>query len=192
VNLRTKGIAPVVLGVAMLAIVIAAAFTPNFGTVSAQSSTPYNQPASSPSGLSTYAWLGIAAVIIIAALLLALFLMSRRRGRPTPPAGARGAEPWEGGAPSTGPGSSPAGGPPGPSPAYLETPEDVGSAPPPVSAPAAGAAAGAGAGAPKEEEADIDSLMAELDKISGEILKRAPKKGSEPPTDEADGAPPPS
>jgi hypothetical protein len=39
----------------------------------------------------------------------------------------------------------------------------------------AGGAAGAAAGAP---EPDIDSLMAELDKISGEILKKAPKPGA--------------
>jgi archaellum component FlaC len=29
-----------------------------------------------------------------------------------------------------------------------------------------------------EADPDIDSLMAELDKISGEILKKAPKTGS--------------
>ena len=43
-----------------------------------------------------------------------------------------------------------------------------------------GAAAGAGA----ESEPDIDSLMAELDKISGEILKRTPKKGAQSAADE--------
>jgi hypothetical protein len=51
-----------------------------------------------------------------------------------------------------------------------------------VPAAPAGAAAGAAAGAgAAEAEPDIDSLMAELDKISGEILKRAPKKGAEKP-----------
>jgi len=32
-------------------------------------------------------------------------------------------------------------------------------------------------------EPDIDSLMSELDKISGEILKRQPKKGAPPPAE---------
>jgi hypothetical protein len=61
--------------------------------------------------------------------------------------------------------------------AYVETPEDVSAAPP--SEAVAGVAAGGAAAAATEP--DIDSLMAELDKISGEILTRGtpPKK---PPT----------
>jgi hypothetical protein len=57
----------------------------------------------------------------------------------------------------------------------------VGRVPPPIpvskvgTAGAAGASAGVAAGA---TEPDIDSLMAELDKISGEILKRGAKKGA--------------
>jgi len=51
-----------------------------------------------------------------------------------------------------------------------------------VAAPAAAATAG-------EAEPDIDSLMAELDKISGEILKKPPKKGAgSQGTDAADDA----
>ncbi len=169
----------------MLGIVIAAALSPNFGTVSAQTSTPYSQPTSS-SGLSPYVYLGIAAVIIIAALIVALAILSRRRRQP-PAAGAAGAaagvQPWdEGGGPPPGAGGAAPPAPPSAAPAYLETPEDVG-APTPVPTMGAGAAAGAAAGAGAAEgEPDIDSLMAELDKISGEILKRAPKK-SDPTSD---------
>ncbi len=39
-------------------------------------------------------------------------------------------------------------------------------------------------------EPDIDSLMAELDRISGEILKRAPKKGTAPATEPTEEEPP--
>ncbi len=46
------------------------------------------------------------------------------------------------------------------------------------SPPSVAGAAGGAAGAAGEAEPDIDSLMAELDKISGEILKKAPKPGS--------------
>jgi hypothetical protein len=34
---------------------------------------------------------------------------------------------------------------------------------------------------PEEAEPDIDSLMAELEKISGEILKQKPKRKNGPP-----------
>ncbi len=181
---------PLALGVAMLAVVIAAALTPNLGTVSAQTNSNYNHSSSSPTGLSTYAWLGIAAVAIIVALLVALLLLRRRR---QPPAAAPAAA--AGGAPPGAGGPSPPAAPPAAAPAYLETPEDVGQAPPvipatPPPAAAGGAAAGAAAGgaaAGAEGEPDIDSLMAELDKISGEILKRAPKKGEEPPADGSQG-----
>ncbi|MGC2790146.1 MAG: hypothetical protein WA547_08895, partial [Thermoplasmata archaeon] len=73
---------------------------------------------------------------------------------------------------------------PAPAPPYLETADDVAGMPPPAPTPApavpaavvvaGGAAVGAGAGAvaADADEPDIDSLMAELDKISGEILKR--------------------
>ncbi|MCI4369397.1 MAG: hypothetical protein L3K09_07545 [Thermoplasmata archaeon] len=46
---------------------------------------------------------------------------------------------------------------------------------PPVPAPAVAAVAPAALGG----EEDIDSLMAELDKISGDILKRGPPKKPE-------------
>jgi hypothetical protein len=56
----------------------------------------------------------------------------------------------------------------------------------------AGAAAGGAAAGAAGEEApgDIDSLMGELDRISGEILQRGP--GKKPPTGGADAEPPAS
>jgi len=169
---RRRPLIPLVLGVAMLAVVVAAGLAPNTGLVQAQTNSPYSQPASS--GVSPYLYLG-AALIAIAAIILALLLLTRRR-RP-PPSTAPPVQAWQEG--PAGP-SAPAPPPPGAAPAYLETPEDVGHAPPIVPAAvggagvAGGAAAGAAAGG---AEPDIDSLMAELDKISGEILKRQPKKG---------------
>jgi len=165
-----KRIIPVVLGLAMLAIVVAAGLTPNTGVVQAQTNSPYSQPSSS--SLSPWAYLGIAALVIALGLLLALFLLRRRR----PPATAAPPpmQTWQ-----EGPSPPPAGGaPPSAAPAYLETPEDVAGAPasiPPTMAAAATVPAAAPAAAGGAEP-DIDSLMAELDKISGEILKRAPKK----------------
>ena len=67
-------------------------------------------------------------------------------------------------------------------PEYLEgpTPEEAPPAvvPAPEPAPLAPPAAKP---APEEAEPDIDSLMAELEKISGEILKQKPKKKNGPP-----------
>jgi hypothetical protein len=163
----TKRIVPVVLGLAMLAVVVAAGLTPNTGVVQAATNTPYNQPSSS--GVSPWVYLGIAAFVILAGLLLALFLMRRRRPPSTAPPPTL--QTWqEGPAPPPPPG----GAPPSAAPAYLETPEDVSRVPPVVAG--AGVPAGAGTAAAAGGEPDIDSLMAELDKISGEILKRAPKK----------------
>ena len=174
---RGYSILPAVLGAALLAILIGAALAPNTGLVAASSNcSVYNNcPSSSPA----FPWWVVAVVVLIvaAALIAALLLMRRRR----PPSSAP-MTPWKEAPPATPPGAAPP--PPPGAAAYLETPEDVGHAPPEVaavSAGAAGAAAGAGAAAAApgaEGEPDIDSLMAELDKISGEILKRPPKKGA--------------
>jgi hypothetical protein len=172
---RSRSLAPLVLALAMLAVVVAAGLTPNTGIVQAQTNSEYGQPASS--GLSPWAYLAAAAVAIVAALLLALFLMRRRRPPPAataPPVQAWQSGPGAGGPPTTPPTPPP---PPGVVPAYLETPADVGHAPPPVPATvgtAAGTATAPGA-VSGGAGPDIDSLMAELDKISGEILKRGSK-----------------
>ncbi len=63
-----------------------------------------------------------------------------------------------------------------PAPAPVPTPA-VAAAPPPPPAPAA-----------EEAEPDIDTLMAELEKISGDILKQKPKKrNGSPPTGTSGG-----
>jgi hypothetical protein len=106
--------------------------------------------------------------VLVVVILVALAVFGRRR-RPregaVPPMQAWQEEPTP--AMGTGPAS--------PAPAYLETPEDVGQASPggihgaatPTPAPAAAGA-----------EPDIDVLMAELDRISVDILKNPPKKGA--------------
>jgi len=167
----------------MLAVVIAAGLFPNTGTVQAQSSCPYGGCTTS-SAIPTWELVSILVLIIAAAIAAALILLRRRR----PPSAPAPVQPWTEG-PSAGAGPA-AGAPGGAPPPYIETPEDVGHPPPTVS-PAAGAAAGAAVAAPAaaEGEPDIDSLMAELDKISGEILKKPPKKGAgkstEPPAQDA-------
>jgi len=166
-NRRGSRIVPLTLGIAMLAVVLAAGLFPNAGTVQAQSSCPYGG-CSTSSSIPVWEYVSILVVIAAGAIVALLFIMRRRR----PPRAPATVTPWAG---------PPAGAAPAapPTPPYIETPEDVGRAPPtvtpqvPPAAPAAGAAAGA------ESGSDIDSLMAELDKISTEILKKAPKKGAE-------------
>lgn len=191
-NPRTSRIVPVALGVAMVALIVATASAPNVGAVPAQSSCEYNQCVGN-TGLPWWVFAAIA-ILIVAALAAALVLLRRRR-RPPP----SGLTPYTAaGGPAAGAmGRGPTAPPPG-GPNYIESPEDVGATlpnvpppPPPTGGVAtgvvAGAAVGAGAGAvaADAEEPDIDSLMAELDKISGEILKR-PKNVAEkkPPSDE--------
>ncbi|HTW56294.1 MAG TPA: hypothetical protein VMG36_07660 [Thermoplasmata archaeon] len=186
-----RRIVPVALGAAMLAVVVAAAFAPNTGVASAASNCTYGQCPSSSSSVPIWELATIGAVIVLAALVGLFLLMRRRRsppsdgaaamaGGPVPPAGAS--------QPSAGPGDFPESPEPpagSAAPSYVETPEDVGAPPPTLGAPPV---AGAAAGGKPEAEPDIDSLMAELDKISGEILKRTPKKSTEPPADEGSDA----
>lgn len=190
----------------MLAVVVLAALSPNLGAVPAQTNCPYGICPSSSPGVPIWVW-GVIGAIIIAALLGLIFVFTRRRRRP--PSAAAPVQPWQGGAgpgsappPPPAPPASPPPAPPAAAPAYLETPEDVGHAPPSVSpsdvagvgaagiAGAAGGAAAAAGAAGESAEPDIDSLMAELDRISGEILKRAPKKGTTPATEPTEEEPP--
>ena len=187
---RAGRIVPIALGVAMIAVIVAAGLAPNTGAVTAQGNCEYGQcPANT--GIQWWVFAAIA-IVVVAALGAALILLRRRRTPPmgggAPPAAAGPTGPAGGGAPPT---------PPAAAPAYLETPEDVGAtlpsvptAPmpkvPPASAGAAAGGAAAGtAAAAGEGEPDIDSLMAELDKISGEILKRPKTPGDKkPPADD--------
>ncbi len=167
----------------MLAVVIAAALVPNAGAVPAASNCPYGQ-CTTPSSTPTWELASIGAIVVLG-LLVGLFVVMRRRRRPPQETMAGGAA--AGGAPPSGAVQE---GPEGPNPeeaasaAYVETPDDVASPPPNLTPPATVAGVGAGIASGAEAEPDIDSLMAELDKISGEILKRTPKKGSPTPSDE--------
>jgi hypothetical protein len=161
----------------MLAVILAAALGPATGTVSAAASCQYGTCGNS--GPSALTW-GLGALLAAVILLVALaFILQRRRG-PPPAAGAGGVAAWSGTTPE-----SPA---PAETPPYVETPDDVGAGL--AGAEVAGAAgAGAAVGAAAAEPGDIDSLMGELDRISGEILKRGPgKKG--PPGGASDAEPP--
>ena len=183
-----RRIVPLGLGLAMLAVVIAAALVPNAGAVAAAPTTNYGQSPSSSTSVPAWEYASIGAIVVLG-LLIGLFVVMRRRRRPPP-------ESWQGpsgpssGAPPSGAMTSAPTPPPPEEPAaasYVEMPDDVGSPPPALGAPPASAAAAA---PPSEAEPDIDSLMAELDKISGEILKRTPKKGAPTSTtDDGDDGP---
>lgn len=157
----------------MLAVVLAAGLFPNAGTVQAQSSCPYGG-CSTSSSIPVWEYVSILVVIAAGAIVALLFILRRRR-----PPRSTTVTPWAPGAaaaPPTAPGPT---APSAPTPPYVETPEDVGHAPPAVAPAAAVAAPPAAAGeAAPQAGSDIDSLMAELDKISTEILKKAPKKGA--------------
>lgn len=153
----------------MLAVVVAAGLFPNAGTVRADTNCPYGG-CSTSSALPLWELTSILVIIAAVAIAAALILLRRRRPPTTP------VQAWKQ-APPAGAGTA-VEGPAGPTAPYIETPEDVGHAPPPV--PATRVAAGAAVAAPAaaEGEPDIDSLMAELDRISGEILKKPSKKGA--------------
>ena len=183
-NAKTKGqsIFVAILGSALLLVVVAAALTPNFGTVSAQSSCPYGN-CTSGSG-SSFPWteLFIGLAVILAALILAMLAIYYRRRKP--PADDDSDVP--GGAGSTGIGTTP---PPSTGttqigtsaeagPSYLDATKFFGTIPPPPDEAGSGAtAAWAGttsyAARSVGVEADLDSILAEIEKISGEILKRS-------------------
>jgi hypothetical protein len=170
-----RRLAPLAIGVALFALVVGLAILPNTGAVPAQSSCQYGVCTNSTASNTT--WYVVIGVLLLIFLALAILILRGRQRTSTSP------QEWE-------PGPSASAGPNGPSAdipdgattgalagagagvaaAYVESPEDV-------AVPAAGAAAAGGAAA-SGEEPDIDSLMAELDKISGEILTRgnSPKK----------------
>lgn len=189
---RERGWVPVVLGLAMLATIAAAGLSPAVGGVPADTSCPYGAcptPNQSNSPLLLQITL---AVLVIIAIALAVIVWSRSRrggggaGPPItqwsgsePPSGASGetaaVEPEVGADElAAGVAGGAAGG--AAAAAYMESESDVGAAPPEVAAPPEPAAGAPGG------EADIDSLMKELDKISNEILKRRGPKGDKPDT----------
>ena len=127
---------------------------------------------STASSSSDWTYIGVIVGVLAAVILVALAVVLRRRqprarGAPSVPVDQTGPTPPSGGAP------------PLVAPAYVETPLDVGQAPPEVSpAVPVGPSAGAtGAPATADAESDFAALMAELDKISGEFRKKSPKDG---------------
>lgn len=167
----------------MLGVVVAAAFLPNAGAVPATSNCTYGQCPSS-SGLSPLELASIGAIVVVGLLVGILVLMRRRRPPATP------LSPYSAGSAPPPAAVMPAAPPPPSGPAaesYVEGPDDVSTPPPVLVAPGAAPAAAAGPAPAADSEPDIDSLMAELDKISGEILKRTPKKAAD--ADDADDDP---
>ncbi|MCI4366927.1 MAG: hypothetical protein L3K08_04165 [Thermoplasmata archaeon] len=182
-------IVPGALGLAMAFVAIAAALGSGTGATAsagvASSACVYGVcPASS--GISPMTLDLLLAGLLVVAIVLGLLIYRDRRNRGPPPA-----QPWVDSSASSG---GPAG--PGDAPEmagaavgagavaagaafpYAESPDDVSAPPPEVPAPATAPVA-------EGQEGDIDSLMAELDRISGEILKRGqtPKKGAPTPPD---------
>ena len=144
------------------------ASTPETQRSTASSVVVVGSPSTSSSSFP-WIWvlLGAAAGAAVLGLLLGLSLMRRHR---RPAAGtAPPVPPWlEEQAP-------PPGGPhPTPASTYTETPEDQGYAPAPLPATKHGACASPAASA--QSKPDINSLIAELDQLSTDILSRAPKK----------------
>jgi hypothetical protein len=185
----------------LLVLVISAALLPNLGLVAAQSTCMYGTCPASTSYTPYYAALAVLAIVAVG---LGLLLLMRRRGGGGSPGPLTEAEPATGApggpsGPSAGDAADMAVGagavgatvaasptvPPGAGGAeYLEGPEDVGAGLP-AAAAAAGAGAAAGTAAAQGGNEDIDSLMQELDKISGEILKRPPGKKDGAPSSDA-------
>lgn len=192
---RLRRALPGLLAGGLLALLLAAALAPGTGALPAQSDCQYGNCTTSQNPTPLWAWAAVGAFLLLLAALIAILLVRhRRRGG----GGAPGAPPPEatfapqGGAPPFGPedGALPAAAVAAPAamggaaaPAYVETEEDV-AAPPTImpSAPAPAAPAAAPPAPEGSEEPNIDSLMDELDRISGEILKKEPKgKGPSPP-----------
>ncbi|MGA8303118.1 MAG: hypothetical protein WB873_05410, partial [Thermoplasmata archaeon] len=87
-NARLSRIVPVGLGLAMLAVIVAAGLSPGTGAVPAQSNCQYNQCVAG-TGLPWWVFAAIA-IIIVAALAAALVLLRRRRTPPPTSTGPAG------------------------------------------------------------------------------------------------------
>jgi hypothetical protein len=147
------------------------ATSPNSQTSAATSPVTVTSPSSS-SLPNWVPYLGIALALIVIVLVIGAVTMRRRRPRPAaaPPMQAWQEEP-----------SPPSGGAPSAAmPAYLETPEDVGQGSPGGFTVSPGGTASVATVPPAAEaEPNIDVLMAELDRISVDILKKPTKKGGD-------------
>ncbi|MCI4318082.1 MAG: hypothetical protein L3J96_06035, partial [Thermoplasmata archaeon] len=191
-----RPLAPYLVAGALLAVLIASAFVPNNGA-SAQTTCPYGSCPGLTAGAGNNTWEVLLILLVVVAVVLGLLVMRGRRrqsaGGLTPyeePPGLSGDVGPASEAVPFGAGAAVAGSP------YVEGPEDVGATPPSIDdAAAAGAVGAAGGAAAAGGEADIDSLMQELDKISGEILQRGTpgkKGGSATPPEGEEGSEPPA
>ena len=167
----------------MLAVILAAALTPNSGSVAAQSSCPYGD-CTSGSG-SGFPWISVfvALAVILAAIILAMLVLYYRRRSPPPP-------PPEGGAGNADNSTTDASAPPPSSstvgseestssnPSYIEAAQYFGI--PPLGSPATTAwpsqtwtGMAATPGTREALAAEVDSVVMEIDILSSEMLKRS-------------------
>jgi hypothetical protein len=171
---------PFALGSTMLFVILTAALTPDFGTVAAQSSCPYGN-CTSGSG-SSFPWISVfvALAVILAAIILALLAIYYRRRTPPPPqpAGPAVAGGTEGGSTPPPPaGTNGTEEAASSSPTYAEAARYFGITGSGVEAvqtrnPISWMGTSAHAHGPTDVGAELDSIMAEIEQISGEILKR--------------------
>jgi hypothetical protein len=178
---RGQKLIPLALGSTMLFVILAAAVSPNFGTVAAQSTCPYGNCASG--GSSNFPWISVfvALAVILAAIILTMLVLYYRRRSP-PPSQSGG----PGGAASSAKDDLP----PPPStgttgvteltssnPSYAEAAEYFG-IPPLGAGPSATWSSPAWTGSVSSAErramlaAEINSVVLEIDILSTEILKR--------------------
>jgi hypothetical protein len=196
---RLRRALPSLLAVGMLVLLLVVALAPETGALPAQSDCQYGNCSTASNTTPLWAWAAVGLFLLLLAALVAILLVRhRRRGgggassQPPPEAtfspqvGTPPAPP-EGSAVPAAAVAAPAGVAAAAAPAYLETEDDV-SAPPTVMPAAAPAPAPAAAAPEGGEEPNIDSLMDELDRISGEILKKEPK-GKGPPSAPAESPP---
>lgn len=172
---------PIYLGSAMLMVLIAAALTPDFGTVAAQSSCPYGN-CTSGSG-SSFPWISVfvALAVILAAIILAMLVIYYRRRNPPPPqaVGSTGVVSADGGGTPPPPSTESLGAYEGVSSSgsYAEAARYFGISPNGTQAVQADVP-GSWSGNPVYADgrsnvgAELDSILAEIEQISGEILKR--------------------
>jgi hypothetical protein len=178
-----RRVLPAAVVAALLAVIVATSLAPVTGALPAQSTCQYGNCSSPSNSTPLWAWAAVGGFIILIAALIALLLIrNRRRGGGA--SGASAVPPDAGVAATEAPvalgGAAVAA---AAVPAYVETEDDVGAPPTVMPSPTPGVEVPEPP--PGSEEPNIDSLMDELDRISGEILKKDPKAkgGSPPPAD---------
>jgi hypothetical protein len=171
-NLQRKHIVPIILGVAMLAVVVAAVLTTNTGGVQAQTS-------SQSSSSTSFSWTnaGLAALVVVPAGLLAMFLLGRPRPSEASSPSMRLSP--EGLSPRSGPLEAVASQASAAATAYPETVKNVGRVPPAVpnatTRTADAAAIRRGAVAGEYPRSRIGWLVSEIDGIYRESAQRDPR-----------------